>query len=140
MKILMAVDGSEHTKRMLSYVAAHDDLLGRTHDYTFFTVVTPIPPHAAKYLGHDALAEYYDEQAAQVFKPILAFAEQQGWKVRTVHATAHAADAIAEIAEREKHDLVVLGSHGHTALGNVLLGSVASGVLARCKVPVLLIR
>jgi nucleotide-binding universal stress UspA family protein len=34
----------------------------------------------------------------------------------------------------------VMGTHGHTALGNVVLGSVASGVLARSKVPVLLIR
>jgi nucleotide-binding universal stress UspA family protein len=33
-----------------------------------------------------------------------------------------------------------MGSHGHTALGNLALGSVATGVLARCKVPVLLIR
>jgi len=33
-----------------------------------------------------------------------------------------------------------MGTHGHSSLGNVILGSVASGVLARCKVPVLLIR
>jgi nucleotide-binding universal stress UspA family protein len=33
-----------------------------------------------------------------------------------------------------------MGSHGQSALGNVVLGSVASGVLARCDVPVLLIR
>jgi nucleotide-binding universal stress UspA family protein len=35
---------------------------------------------------------------------------------------------------------VVMGTHGHTALGNAVLGSVAQGVLARCKVPVLLVR
>ena len=28
MKVLLAVDGSDHTKRMLSYLAAHDELLG----------------------------------------------------------------------------------------------------------------
>jgi nucleotide-binding universal stress UspA family protein len=33
-----------------------------------------------------------------------------------------------------------MGSHGHSALGNIVLGSVATGVLARCTVPVLLIR
>jgi nucleotide-binding universal stress UspA family protein len=34
----------------------------------------------------------------------------------------------------------VMGSHGHSAFGSMLLGSVASGVLARCRVPVLMIR
>ena len=33
-----------------------------------------------------------------------------------------------------------MGSHGHTALGGVVLGSVTTGVLARCKLPVLLLR
>jgi nucleotide-binding universal stress UspA family protein len=36
-------------------------------------------------------------------------------------------------------DLIVMGTHGHSALGNVVMGSVATGVLARCKAPVLLI-
>jgi nucleotide-binding universal stress UspA family protein len=75
-----------------------------------------------------------------VLQPVSRFAEQKGWKVRVVHHQGHAADAIAAFAEAEKPDLIVMGTHGHTALGNVILGSVASGVLARCKTPVLLIR
>ncbi|HYJ98830.1 MAG TPA: universal stress protein [Burkholderiaceae bacterium] len=51
-----------------------------------------------------------------------------------------AAETLAKVAKSEKVDLVVMGSHGQSALGNVVLGSVASGVLARCDVPVLLIR
>ncbi|MDP4770616.1 MAG: universal stress protein, partial [Limnohabitans sp.] len=37
-------------------------------------------------------------------------------------------------------DLVVMGSHGHGTLGNLVMGSVATQVLANCKVPVLLVR
>ena len=33
--------------------------------------------------------------------------------------------------------LVVMGTHGHTALGNLVMGSVATKVLAARKVPVL---
>ena len=64
----------------------------------------------------------------------------QGWKVREAVMHGPAADTIAEFAQTEKPDLIVMGTHGHTALGNVLLGSVATGVLARCRVPVLLVR
>jgi hypothetical protein len=41
MKILLPVDGSDHTKRMLAYIAAHDELLGAAHEYTLVTVVVP---------------------------------------------------------------------------------------------------
>ena len=32
MKILAAVDGSPYTKRMLAYLAAHDEWLGAQHE------------------------------------------------------------------------------------------------------------
>ena len=140
MKILLPVDGSPHTKRMLSYIAAHDELLGRAHEYTIFTAVVPIPAYATRFLERSTVEGYYNEQAEAVLKPVRAFAEQQHWTTRFTHTHGHAADAIAAIAAAEKSDLIVMGTHGHSALGNVVLGSVASGVLARCKVPVLLIR
>jgi nucleotide-binding universal stress UspA family protein len=36
--------------------------------------------------------------------------------------------------------MVVMGSHGHGALGALLMGSAAQRVLAKCSVPVLLVR
>jgi nucleotide-binding universal stress UspA family protein len=47
---------------------------------------------------------------------------------------------LTTLADAERSDLIVMGTHGHSAFGSAILGSVASGVLARCKVPVLLIR
>jgi nucleotide-binding universal stress UspA family protein len=140
MKILLPVDGSEHTKRMLSYIAAHDELLGPGHDYTILTVVAPVPAYATRFLERGTVDGYYDEQAELVLKPVRAFAEQQHWTVHLAHTHGHAAESIAARAAADKTDLIVMGTHGHTALGNVVLGSVASGVLARSKVPVLLIR
>lgn len=140
MKILLAVDGSVYTKRMLAYVAAHEELLGPGHEYTALTAVAPVPPNATRFLDRDTLESYYNDQAEEVLKPLRAFAQQQGWRVQLTHAVGHAAEVIAERANRDKMDLVVMGTHGHSALGNALLGSVATGVLARCNVPVLLIR
>jgi nucleotide-binding universal stress UspA family protein len=33
-----------------------------------------------------------------------------------------------------------MGSHGHGSLGNLVIGSVATKVMAQCRTPVLLIR
>lgn len=140
MKILLPVDGSDYTKRMLGYVAAHDEVFGQAHDYIVVTVVAPISAHVAQFVARDAVAGLHRSQAEEVLEPVRAFARQQGWKVRDLHLVGHAAEAIAALADEEQADLIVMGSHGHGAFGGMLLGSVASGVLARCKTPVLLIR
>ena len=140
MKILLPVDGSDHTKRMLAYIAARDDLLGAGHEYLAFTVLPTIPAHASRFIDQATLNDWYAEQAELVFKPIRAFAQQQHWNLRTAWRNGHAAEAIAEFAQAENADLIVMGTHGSSALVNVVLGSVATGVIARCKLPVLLVR
>ena len=57
-----------------------------------------------------------------------------------VERAGHVGDRIADFATSGKFDLVVMGSHGDSSIANVVMGSVASRVLARCKTPVLLIR
>jgi len=140
MKILLPVDGSEYTKRMLGYVAAHEELFGSGHEFVFATVVAPVPPHVTRFVDHATLRGYYDDAAAEVLSPAEKFAAQHGWTARSLHLVGQAAETLAQLAKAENFDLIVMGSHGHSALGNIVLGSVATGVLARCTVPVLLIR
>lgn len=47
---------------------------------------------------------------------------------------------ILEYAKRENVDLIVLGSHGHTALHEILIGGTAEKVVRRAHCPVLTIR
>jgi nucleotide-binding universal stress UspA family protein len=139
MKILLPLDGSKYTKRMLSYIAAHDELLGTGHEYLLFTVVPRLSSRAAEFFDRRALDGYYQDEAEKVLRAPRAFAEKQGWAVRCAHAAGHAAEEIANHAKAHKPNLIVMGTHGHSALGNAVLGSVAQGVLARCAVPMLLV-
>ena len=62
-----------------------------------------------------------------------------GWNVSTEVRCDTPAWAILEMAERDKADLIVLGSHGHSSVGGrLILGSVSQRVLynARCSVRV----
>lgn len=140
MKILLAVDGSDYTKRMLGYVAAHGELLGQAPEYTALTVVPAVTPRARTYFDHATIESYYADEANQVLEPVRRFAAQKGWNIDARHLVGYAGDVIAETATSGRYDLVVMGSHGHAALGNLVLGSVATRVLARCKTPVLLVR
>ncbi len=139
MKLLLAVDGSAYTKRMLAWLAAHTEFTGPDASFTVLTVVPEFPRYASvvDYLDPDSL---YAELGEKVLHPIRQFIGQQGWTAEFIIAAGDAASRIAVEAAERKVDIVVVGSHGHTALGNVLLGSVATGVLARSKTPVLIVR
>jgi nucleotide-binding universal stress UspA family protein len=140
MKILVAADGSKYTKRMLAYLAAHDEWLGAQHQYTVFHGVLAVPHRAAAFVDPQVVKGYYDAEAQAVFKPIRAFFQKQGLEAVFVHKVGHPADLIARLADEGRFDLLVMGSHGHGLLGNLVLGSVATKVLAQCSTPVLLVR
>ncbi|VTU35972.1 Stress response protein NhaX [Variovorax sp. PBS-H4] len=140
MKILLAVDGSDYTKRMLSYLAAHKDALGAGHAYTVFYAVLPVTHRAAAFAGPELVHGYYEDDARVVLGPVRTFLSEHGIEAAFVHKVGHPAEEIASYAEAGNFDLLVMGSHGAGALKNLVLGSVATKVLARCSVPVLLVR
>jgi len=139
MKILLAVDGSPTTRRMLAYVAAHDEWLGVHHEYTVLHALPALPRRAAAALDKATVARYQAEAAEKVFKPVRTFFARQGLQAKFVSRVGAPAEVVAAAAEAGQ-DLLMLGSHGHGNLANLLLGSVATGVLARCRTPALLIR
>jgi len=140
MNILIAADGSSYTKRMLAYLAAHDEWLGTNHAYTVMTVVMALPTRAVAALDKEAIQRYYDDEAEKVFKPIRAFFARQGISASFVRKIGQAAELIARQTETGKFDLLLMGSHGHGELTNLVMGSVVTKVLARCKTPLLLVR
>jgi nucleotide-binding universal stress UspA family protein len=139
MKILLAVDGSATTKRMLATLAAHDEMLGRQNQYIAVTVVPPIPGHAAAFLSRESIDGWYAEEAEKVLGPVRAYAEQKGWEFSGCHAVGHPGDEIARLADAQAVDMIVMGTHGHSALAGVVMGSATTRVLARTKKPVLLV-
>jgi len=140
MKILVPVDGSPFTKRMLAYLAAHDEWLGGAHQYTLLHVAPAVPPRAVAVLDKAVLQSHYAEESDKVFKPLRSFFARQKIAVDFVAKVGPAADTIAAMADKGKFDLLMMGSHGHGALGSLVMGSVTAKVMARCGTPLLIVR
>ena len=140
MKILIAADGSDYTKRMLAYLAAHDEWLGGAHQYTVLTATPAVPARAAAVIDRDTLKAYYADTAEAVFKPIRSFFKKQRIEAEFVAKVGHASEVIAKVADSQKFDLLLMGSHGHGTIGNLVMGSVVTKVLAHCKTPLLIVR
>ena len=139
MKMLLAVDGSDYSRRALDFLE-RSGWLRPDNEISVFTVVLPVPHAAAAFVSPAVVANYYQDDAEQVLRPIRQRLASCSAKVDFSHVIGIRADAIARKATSEGYDLVVMGSHGHGALANVVLGSVATRVLATCRTPVLLIR
>jgi nucleotide-binding universal stress UspA family protein len=140
MKILLAVDGSAYSKKMLAYLSTHEALLSPAHQYTVLTVQPNLPPRARTALGKEVVERYHAEESEKVLSPVSKFLLRQGINAKTDWKVGPAGTTIAKLADSGKFDLLVMGSHGHSALGNLVMGSVATQVLAHCGVPVLLVR
>ena len=140
MKILVPVDGSPFTKRMLAYLTAHDEWLGDAHRYTLVHVAPAVPARAAAVLDKAVLQGHYAEESEKVFKPIRAFFAKQKISADYVAKVGPAADTIAALATKGNFDLLMMGSHGHGLIGNLVLVSVTTKVMAHCNTPVLIVR
>jgi nucleotide-binding universal stress UspA family protein len=140
MKILLAVDGSAYTKKMLAYLVTHQELLASTNSYTLLTVQPQLPAHARRMVGKEVTDNYHREEAEKVLGPATQFLARHGINPKSVTKIGHAGEQICKVAESGKFDMVVMGSHGHGVFGNLVMGSVATQVLARSKVPVLMVR
>lgn len=140
MKILLAVDGSEYTRKMLDYVRANQALFDPSHTYVVLNTQPPLPPHIRSSLGAAAVQDYHQDEAKKVLEPAMAALTGGGLKAQSEWKVGHAGDTIAQYAKDGAFDMIIMGTHGHGALGRLVMGSVSTQVLAQCGVPVLLIR
>jgi len=140
MKILLAVDGSAHTKKMLAYLVTHESLLSANNSYTLLTVQPQLPARARNVVGKEAVENYQREESERVLGPASQFLLRHGINAKTVAKVGHAGETICKAAESGKFDMVVMGSRGHGVFGNLVMGSVTNQVMAHSKVPVLMVR
>ncbi|HEU0204186.1 MAG TPA: universal stress protein [Burkholderiaceae bacterium] len=140
MKILAPVDGSKFSKAAIGFLAARTTLIGAQPDVYLLNVQAPIPPRAARAAGKDIVQAYYEEEAESALRPAAAQLKRAGITAHTKWIIGHAGEKIAAAAVRGEFDLIVMGSHGHGPVAQLLLGSTARQVLAGCTTPLLLLR
>lgn len=140
MKILLPYDGSRHARRAVQFVAARSPLAGRDPTVWLINVQAPLPNEILTEATRRQASEVYARRADDLLRPARAQLARAGLKVKTVHLVGSAGPHIARSAREKRIDLIVMGSHGRSAVAGMLLGSVASTVLAHCSTPVLLLR
>jgi nucleotide-binding universal stress UspA family protein len=79
-------------------------------------------------------------KAKQFVSAVKRQAEDAGVKAETFVGEAEAHEAVNNLAEEQKADMIVIGSHGRTGLRRLLMGSVAEKVIGYATRPVLVVK
>ncbi len=147
MRILVAIDGSEHSEAAIDEVA-------RWHypvdsEVRVISVVEALMPLSAESLAtsagyHGELEEVERERARSAIEKAAARLRKSSdggsMKITTEVLSGSPKRVILEEAEAFGADLIVVGSHGHGALERFLLGSVAQAVALHAKCSVEIVR
>jgi len=145
MKILLAVDGSAFTIKAVKYLVDHLQWYKQAPMLHLLHVKLPVPSGLAitdahAILGDDAIPAYYQKEAALVLAPAEKILRDHGIQFESNYRVGDIAHEIQQYASQQQMDMIVMGSHGHGALAGVILGSVATKVLAATHIPVLIVR
>ena len=104
--------------KMRHYSEARDQLIGKKRD-------------------HIAIKEVLEAFS----EGVKADAEDQTFATdETLIKTGAPAEIIVQTAKKQNCDLIVMGTHGHGAIADVLIGSTAKWVVRQSPIPVLVIR
>ena len=140
MKVLLSYDGSECSDRAAKFVMTTPRRQTPDLRLDVIHVDMPMLDRVVATLGEETVARLHRENADLVLKDLRAKLKRAQLPFNEVVATGPIAKKIGEYAEKGRYDMIVMGSHGRSAAGNLFLGSVATRVLAECKVPVLIVR
>ena len=124
-RVLVPLDSSRLAERALPYAKAV--ALNTGSELILFTVI----PDSSEKLDRPMKA-YMDINAKTLMS--------QGMKVNTAIACGSAADEIIKFADKNKVDLIIISTHGHSGIRRWMLGSIALKLLHGTCVPVLLVK
>ena len=147
MHVLLATDGSQQSLKAARFLGT----LANPSTIEKITVIAVIRPLAAVPFAHDlegeqpagsteAFALSFRREAQAAAERVAAALRGTAPQVNTLIRSGSPADEIIRVANEIGADLIVVGGQGKSAVGAILLGSVAYRVLHHALCPVLVAR
>jgi nucleotide-binding universal stress UspA family protein len=145
-KILVATDGSKVAWKSVEYAVE----LAKQTDATItllyvieksFMITGSVSQVDAPNHLIEPLDDYLKQVAEACLQEAESFCKKHGISPRNVIRSGHPVEEIIGEAEESKVDLIVLGSHGKSALKAAFIGSVAFAVIHKdTRIPVLIVK
>jgi nucleotide-binding universal stress UspA family protein len=140
MKIVVAVDFSQVTRKMIEIVGRMPPQMA-SHVYLLHAA-EPDPDFVGWDAGPDVVRDQVAAQFHREHRELEDLAEQvrgAGLEVTALLIQGPTVDTILRETTKLGGNLVVVGSHGHGAAYDLLVGSISSDVIRRSAIPVLVV-
>lgn len=145
MKVLIAYDGSACSEHALQEAMRLLPLQGAD---VLVVSVAVLPPVGLDPVGYGMVAppdntpliEEVMAQTRRELEEAVAKLQSAGVSARALDRTGDPATELLEVARAEKADLIVVGSHGRSAVGRLVLGSVSDRVVHQFHGATLVVR
>ena len=145
-KILVPSDGSKTSQKAVKYAVGLAKQTGSSIillsviDKSSF-IPQSIPSTATQKNITEPLEDYLKEASQAHLEESSQSCTKNGVQAKTVIRSGHPVEEIIKEAKKSNVDLIIVGSHGRSALKAALLGSVTFGVIHKdTKIPVLVVR
>lgn len=143
-KIVVPIDGSENSMHAAEYALKlaeiHHADVSVVHVVNIDQYLQSLGLYRISYPDPvKKKVEEAREEAQKWFTELARKAEEKKLKIRTevIDTPLSVVASVVNYADREKADLIVIGTKGRSGLSKMLLGSVASGVVTYSPCPVL---
>jgi nucleotide-binding universal stress UspA family protein len=138
-KILFPTDFSDVSQKALKYIkqlkgaGAQEVIVLHVIDEKELLVLSRVPD---QYLQVTAQME---KEIAKDMAAVEADMTAEGFRVKLMLKKGRPFEEIMKAAAEEKVSIIVVGSHGRSNIGEMLMGSVSENVIRHAKVPLLVI-
>ena len=143
MRIVLGFDDSPHALAALQWIIQHQPA-AKAHVTVVSAVRTPVTAYAEVYAPAVPYPTELIEEVTRHHEELCMRAEDQlrkaGFKTTVKVLPGDPREALVETARTEGAELLVVGSHGRTGLPKLVLGSVASHVVAHAPCDVLVVK
>ena len=138
-KILISLDGSEASQRALSR-AVDEAKIWNAQLQAIYVVETGLFSSLPLDNSVEIMYRVLEKEGKSVLEKAKKFGAANGVSIITHVKQGHAGSEITALAEQEKCDLVIVGSHGKGNADRLLIGSVSTFVVTHSKVTTMVVR
>lgn len=140
MKILVAMDGTEHSWKTLDMAL----FLGMPHSAEISVIgIVERKPSVLSTIPFNVIEDYaaaVEKIAIEILEKVRKYGEEKGTKINTILEFGPPADTICQVANKGNYDLLVIGNSGSGKLEEFLLGSVSSKIAHSVKANLLIVK
>jgi nucleotide-binding universal stress UspA family protein len=138
-KILVPIDGSDHSMRAAEYGVG----IAKTLDAeatVLYVIDVVVIDQIAKVNQRESVEAELKQDGQRYINYVLGLTQKAGVKASSLLAIGHPFEQIINLAKSLEMDLIVMGTYGRRTTERILIGSVAERVIEYASCPVVVVK